>query len=379
MISVAVMLFALFNLSGVRYEPVVQVVPGQNLPAEVKCQRSNNNLDIAMFEGRLFLAFRTAPTHFASRRVHHYIISSHDFGKTWDFEAEVFMGSDMREPRFLVLGDRLIYYNFQAGKNMFSFAPKHIWAMERKSLGVWTEPRKVFKDGCVLWRAKVINGTAYATAYCGGEGEYTGGNAQIGIYFLTTKDGYNFEPVDPEKPIIATGGSETDFEIDRKGDLYAVIRNEAGDGKSWASKVCKAGAGNLSDWKCVDSEYKPDSPLVFKHNDEIYVIGRRSLGGPYDKGKRALPDSVETLYYLAHYWWTKKRTALYRLDKDTLSLEPILDFPSKGDTSFAGLVKLNENQYLMYNYSSDPEGKDRVWMSGQLHQTNIYSTIITFE
>jgi hypothetical protein len=304
-------------------------------------------------------------------------MSSADLGKSWDFEAKVFMGSDMREPRFLVVGDKLFYYNFQAGKNMFSFTPMHIWAMERKGLGSWTEPKQVFQPKCVLWRSKTIADQAYLTAYCG-EGEYTGGNAGIQIYLLTTKDGYNFEPVDPKKPVIATGGSETDFEIDRAGNLYGVIRNEAGDGNSWASKVCAAQAGDLANWKCVDTEYKPDSPLVFKHDDDIYVIGRRSLGGTYDRGDRWLPNSTESLYYLARYWWTKKRTALYRLDKEKLALEPVLDFPSKGDTSFAGLVQLNDNQYLMYNYSSDPEGKDRVWMSGQLHQTNIYSTVITF-
>ncbi len=373
----AVLAFAAFNLNGVSYTPLVKVAPGPNLPAEVKPMRSNNNLDIVMFQGRLFFAFRTAPNHFAGTKVVHYILSSSDLGKSWDFEAKVFMGSDMREPRFLVVGDKLFYYNFQAGKNMFSFTPEHDWMMERKALGSWTAPKQVFKDKCVLWRTKTIAGTAYATAYCG-EGEYTGGNAGIQIYLLFTKDGYNFEPVDPKKPVIATGGSETDFEIDRAGNLYGVIRNEAGDGKSWASKVCTAKAGDLANWKCVDTEYKPDSPLVFQHKDEIYVIGRRSLGGAYDRGDRWLPNSTESLYYLARYWWTKKRTTLYRLDKATLKLEPVLDFPSKGDTSFAGLVPLNENQYLMYNYSSDPEGKDRVWMSGQLHQTNIYSTVITF-
>jgi len=373
----AILAIALFGLSGVSYSPVVQVVPGPGMPAQIKKAVSNNNLDLAKYQGRIFLGFRAAPNHFAGTETRLYIVSTIDRRK-WDFEAEVYIGADMREPRFLAVDNKLMFYYFEAGKNPLSFTPKHIWAMERKGLGDWTEPKEVFNPGCVLWRSKLIEGKPYLTVYCG-EGEYTGGNAGIQIYLLTTKDGYHFEPVDPNHPVIATGGSETDFEIDRQGDLYGVIRNEAGDGKSWASKVCRAPAGDIANWNCVDSAYKPDSPLVFKHQDEIYVIGRRSLGGPYDKGDRWLPDSTETLYYLARYWWTKKRTALYHLDKEKLALEPILDFPTKGDTSFPGLIQLNENQYLMFNYSSDPEGKDRVWMSGQLHQTNIYSTIITFE
>jgi len=364
-------------LSDISYTPLVQVIPGPGLPPEVKLMKSNNNLDLTKHNGRIFLGFRTAPNHFAGTKTKLYIISTQD-QKNWDYDAEVFLGSDMREPRFLVLGDKLFFYFFQAGKNPLSFTPQYIYAMERKRAGEWTEPVKVFKPGCVLWRAKVIQGKAYATAYCG-EGEYTGGNAQIEIYFLTTKDGYNFEPVNPNKPVVATGGSETDFEIDSQGELYAVIRNEAGDGKTWASKVCKAPKPDITDWKCVETEYKPDSPLVFKHKDKIYVLGRRSPDGAYDKQKRWMVDSIETLYYLARYWWTKKRTTLYQLDKETLNLKPILDFPSKGDTSFPALISLDENSYLLYNYSSPVDGPDRIWMSGQLHPTYIYSTILKFE
>jgi len=375
--AAVLVLFSVGFFSGVSYSPLVQVVPGPGLPAQVNCQRANNNLDIIRFEDRIFLAFRTAPTHFAGTKTRLYIVSTRD-QKKWDYEAEVFLGSDMREPRFLALGNRLFFYFFQAGKNPFGFSPQHIFAMERKGPGDWTKPVPVFKESCVLWRSKVINGKPYLTVYCG-EGEYTGGNQQLDIYLLTTSDGYNFEPVDPSRPVVARGGSETDFELDRKGDLYGVIRNEGGDGKSWASKVCKAEAGSIADWHCKDTEYKPDSPLVFRHDDEIYVLGRRSLDGAFDKGDRWLPKSTQSLYYLARYWWTKKRTALYKIDKQNLKLEPILDFPSRGDTSFPGLIQLDDNRYLMFNYSSPPEGKDRVWMSGQLHQTFIYSTIISFD
>jgi hypothetical protein len=371
------LLSAALMLCAVSYSPLVQVVPGPGLPAPVKCLRSNNNLDIVNFDGKIFLAFRTAPTHFAGTKTHMYIVSSKD-QKKWDFEAEVFMGSDMREPRFLVLGNKLMFYYFQAGKSIVAFSPQHIYAMERKGPGEWTKPVPVFEQGCVLWRSKLIDGKPYITTYCG-EGEYTGGNSTLKIYLLTTSDGYKFTPVNPSRPVIATGGSETDFEIDSKGNLYGVIRNEGGDGKTWASHVCKAPAGDLTNWSCVETPYKPDSPLVFKHDDDIYVIGRRSLDGAFDKGDRWMADSVESLYYLARFWWTKKRTCLYKLDKDSLALVPVLDFPSKGDTSFAGLIKQDNDHYLMYNYSSDPNGKDRVWMSGQLHKTFIYSTVISFQ
>jgi hypothetical protein len=368
---------ALSLLAGVSYTPVVQVVPGPGLPPQVHCRGSNNNLDLVRFQDRLFLAFRTAPTHFASSKTRLYILSSQD-QKNWDYETEVFMGFDMREPRFLVLGDKLMFYYFEAGKNPFSFTPQHIYALERKGPAEWTDPVPVFQDQCVLWRAKVRNGRAYATVYCG-EGIYSGGNETIAIYFLTTADGFHFEPVNPERPVVATGGSETAFEFDAQGNLYTAIRNESGDGKTWGSKVCKASAADLTDWQCAVTPFKYDSPLMFRRGDEIYLIARRNIDGEYDKGDRWLPNSIEGLYYLARYWWTRKRTALYQLDQENLRFNPVLDFPSQGDTAFPALVPLDDNRYLLYNYSSPPEGKDRVWMSGQLTGTRIYSTILTFE
>lgn len=377
--SILAAILAALTLSSVSYTPLVQVAPGPGLPDRVKCMDSNNNLDIARFDGRLFLGFRTAPDHFAGRKTMLYIVSSADEGASWDYEAEVFLGSDMREPRFLALGHKLMFYFFQAGTNRFAFSPRFVFAMERRGPGDWTEPEKVFEPGCVIWRAKVRNNKAYVSAYCGGQEMYTGGNAAVGIHFLTTDDGYNFRDINPDRPVTATGGSETAFEFDADGTLYLTVRNEGGDGVSWGSKVCKALPDDYSDWQCNITPNKYDSPLMFRHEQDIYLIARRNVDGAYDKEDRWLPDPIETLYYMARYWWTKKRTALYRLDREALRMEVVLDFPSRGDTAFPGLVPIDGHSFLMYNYSSPPDGKDRVWMTGQLATTQIYSTVITFE
>ncbi len=374
----AALLFSVVCMAAVSYSPVVQVVPGPAMPPEVQCMGSNNNLDVAQFNGRTFLAFRTAPTHFASKKTRLYIVSSKD-RQAWDYETQVYIGADMREPRFLVVDDKLMFYFFEAGQNPLAFSPKHIWAMERKAPGQWTDPTPVFQTGCVLWRAKQRNDQVYITAYCGGDQMYKGGNEGVGIYFLTTTDGYDFQPLNPDRAVVSTGGSETAFEFDAQGNLYLAIRNEAGDGESWGSKVCKATPENLTDWKCEVTPFKYDSPLMFNHNDDIYLIARRNLDGEYDKGQRWMWDPAESLYYMARYWWTIKRTALYKLDKQNLVFEPLLDFPTTGDTAFPGLIKLDENSYLMFNYSSPPDGPDRFWMSGQLTGSQIYSTVITFE
>ena len=80
------------------------IIPGDTLPAQFQTFASNNNVDILFYEGRLYLAWRAAPNHFAGPDTHLYIMSSADGGQTWDFEHDIFLGTDMREPRLLAFG-----------------------------------------------------------------------------------------------------------------------------------------------------------------------------------------------------------------------------------------------------------------------------------
>lgn len=371
---------ALLCMSAVSYSPVVQVVPGPGLPDEVKCMDSNNNLDIVRYDGRLFLGFRTAPDHFAGRKTMLYIVSSADEGETWDYEAEVFMGTDMREPRFLALDDRLMFYFFQAGTNRFAFEPQFMFAMHRNGPGDWTEPVRIYEPGCIPWRAMEHKGKVYFTVHCGGAmfSEPAEGSRK-GVHLLTTTDGYNLEPINPDRPIPVSRGGETAFAFDDDDTLYLTLRSGGVPPESFASAVCKAEPDDYADWECVPTRQYYASPYMFAHGGEVYLIARWNVDGDYDKGWRWMPDPMEALAYEARHWWTKKRTALYRLDKETLTMEKVFDFPSKGDTAFPGMVRIDEDSYLMYNYSNDPEGKDYVWMTGQLGKTNIYSTVISFE
>ena len=219
------------------------------------------------------------------------------------------------------------------------------------------------------------------TAYRGGENIYNGKREPMDVELLTTDNGYSWRPVDPQRRVIYRGGgSEADFEIADDGTLFGVIRNEAGDETGWGSKVCRAPAGDIANWECRSDPRKFDSPLVFKHAGEIYLIARRNRtrSGKYDLGWRWLPDTLQELCYLAAYWLTPKRTALWRFDRDRLRIDWLLDLPSRGDTSFPALVPLNDRQYLLFNYSSPLAGPDKAWIWGQLTATNIYANVITF-
>lgn len=357
------------------------VVPSGNLPAEVTPQHSNNNLDVVRHDGRVFFAFRTGPTHFASDKVVMYVLSSADQRK-WDFEASFFRATDLREPRFLSWNGKLFLYFAVLGKRQMDFEPQGMMVSEYLSPGKWSEPEWFLEKGFIPWRTKTIDGKPYMLAYRGGENIYDFMKSSYEeLHWLTTRDGRKWEAVVPGKPMVYKGGcSETDFAFLDDGGLVAVCRNELGDQDGFGSKICRAEAEALADWKCKRDFKKYDSPLVFKHGGGVYLVGRRNISksGKFDlkEGKRTDPRSG--LSYQADYWRRPKRCSLWRVDPDKLEVTFIDDLPSKGDTCFASVIPMSENQYMLYNYTSPVDGPDVSWNNGQLGKTLIYRILLTF-
>jgi len=84
----------------------------KRLPNEVKIKASNNCLSIANYDGRLFIAWRSAPFHFASKKTKMFVMSSADDGENWDFEYKIELGADVREPYLVETEGRFFLYFF---------------------------------------------------------------------------------------------------------------------------------------------------------------------------------------------------------------------------------------------------------------------------
>lgn len=358
----------------VSYTPWEQIIPGEGLPAELEIQSANNNLDIVNYQGRFFLVFRTAPTHFASSRTRLYVLSSED-RKQWDHEIDFQIGADLREPRFLILNGRLILYFLQGGKKMLEFDPGQTFAIERIGPREWTDPKPVFKPGYVMWRFKSRGDTAYAAVYYG-QGLYDATTSKGEVRLLTSKDGFTYEPITDHPQVTLPGAEEPEFEFDEAGNLVILIRLELYGG----SLLCTAPYDNLGEWTTYHSPFKYDSSCMFRQEDTFYVIARRNLAGAHQRMPAWLGEGLRRMADLAFYSLTRKRTALYRIDFETKSLIPLFDFPSRGDTAFAGITPLGNQQgtYWVANYTCDLKGPDWPWLFGQLIGTRIYGTTLTF-
>lgn len=362
----------------------MQVVPSAGVPVET--QNSRNNLDVVVFDERTFLAFRTAPTHFASEETELHVVSSTD-EETWTLEASYHLGRDLREPRFLVVDDELVLYFAVLGTSSIDFEPGGARRVTRRPDGSWTEPAEVFEDDFIPWRTRVVDGRPMAIGYTGGAGVYdvetdTASTSlpALEVQWLTTDDGWDWTPFADTAVVWTGGGSETDLALTPTGDVVAVMRNEAGDQDGFGSKICTAPAAARSDWTCSHDPRKYDSPLVFSHGGRIWLIGRRNLtpSGHYDVAEDTLDHAAASLANQAAYWNAPKRCSLWEVDPESRTASFVLDLAGRGDTCFASILPLGDHRYAVYNYSSPVDGPDVTWLEGQLGETFLYRQILTF-
>ncbi|MCA9562028.1 MAG: hypothetical protein KC561_01000 [Myxococcales bacterium] len=354
----------------------VQLVPSAALP--VTPQDANNNLGAVLHDGRMFFAWRTAPTHFASAEVQMIIMSTEDH-ENWSLETVIDLDTDVREPEFLSWNGELYFYFARLGTDSTAFEPGDMLMSHYEGPGDWSEPVSIW-DNFIPWSIQVIDDVPYMLGYTGGENIYEFDGEPQRVYWLTTTDGMNWVPVFDDHPVVLEGGiSETDFVFLEDGSLVAVSRNEAGDDTGFGMRICRAEPESLWDWQCVTDRKKYDSPELFTHDGDVYLVGRRNVTetGYYDLGRNGERSELAAAYQGA-YWTAPKRCSLWQVDPESLSVTWILDLPSKGDTCFPDVIPLSEDDYLVYNYSSEFDQDDDIaWFQGQIRPTIIYWTVLT--
>lgn len=356
------------------YVPILQQtsqwIPSAGLPAGLKLRRSNNNVAITFFDDRLFLAFRSAPNHFASKKAKMIVLSSRDLGGSWDLEQEIALQTDVREPNFLVTDEFLVFSFFEAGKKATSFDPKRLWRLRRfpgfQNWGereVWGEPKEI------VWDIKNRKGRFYMTSYKGNH--YKDGEPQIELRFKTSADGINWSSLtsQPSGKVYVGGVSESSFEFNSRGDLWAVTRNEDGDRTGFGGHLVTAAAHSLGEWMFPDRSdpHRYDSPRMFRHGNDLYLVARRDPKKVYDSADPGMAFDFRRMFNLGTYSLRPKRTALYKIDEANRQVMWLFDFPSAADTAFPSILRMGADDYWIANYSSPVEFAKKSWLFGQVH------------
>jgi hypothetical protein len=377
------------------------IVPA-NIPKEVPMGASNNNLAITMYHDRLWMAFRSAPVHFASEKTKMFVVSSPDLGKTWRYEHTVDMATDVREPQLIVMNDQLIFYYVELGKDPAAFEPHHVWREIMAADGTWSaRVDGGFEPETMIWEMKIRNGIVWTTAYKGNHYSTTQ-PSDISVFFKKSVDGINWVDVDPAHPVVYKGGvSEVGWDFDADGNFWGVGRNEDGDDSGFGSHVFFAAKDSLGVWTHPDKSnaYRFDSPRMLISGGEFYLIARRNISyvdekeelfmtWPYDLGVQSGTVAQRRVAYLAAYSLLPKRTSVYHLNRTTKTVEWLKDLPGCSDTTFPSYVQLDSagKKFLVANYSNpvldNPNTKRWPWIMGQLttdYGTQIYMTTLTFQ
>ena len=339
------------------------MVPSDGLPEHLNLKKANNNLDLIQFQNKFYLAFRNSTNHFASRKARIIVISTVDL-QTWQHETTIHLNNDLREPRFFEHDEKLFLYFFEGGNKMLRFEPNDMYFVFKSGLE-WTEPLSANLTGFVPWRVKKQNGLLYMSAYYGKDLYKMKGDHSV-VHLFTSFDGISWTKIS-EKPQLSHERevSESEFIFDSDGNLWGVARLEM-DG----SYTFFASKDSIHHWRHKYSEYKYDSPIIFEEKDNIFLVARRNM---YKDGK-FLQFPGKPKRNLLKYSLTKKKTAIFKLDKIKMEWVHLKDFRSTGDTAFPAITKLENGNYLLMNYSSNIEKREKNWICGQLGKTYIYST-----
>lgn len=354
-----------------------------NLPPEVQSQRSNNNVSITIFENRLFLAYRTSLTHFASKKTKLYVISSLN-GIDWEFEAEVSNQTDLREPQLMVLDHQLHFFFFEGGSNPFKFKPTQMLKLTRLAPGVWTNPVPFLEKGEVPWEMKTRKAVNYLSSYSGPHYNLTG-KSNLNVMFKKIVNGDVFLSADEtaRTSVVYNGGvSETGWEFDTDGNLWAVLRNEDGDENGFGSQLMFAPKDKLNKWQKMGPIDRNCymSPKMFRVGKELYLIGRKQLGKkPFGRTSFEAPMVWQRLNNWIPHSLTPKGTGLYRINRTTNKIDFVMDLPGHGDTAFPSVYRLSEKEFLISNYTSPLHKPKRSWLNGQLKPTQVYLMKLKFK
>jgi hypothetical protein len=102
------------------------------------------------------------------------------------------------------------------------------------------------------------------------------------------------------------GVSELGWAFTLDGELWSVMRNEDGDDSGWGSRIGKAKPESMGNWELFPKDKSDpniyESPRMFRHGDDLYLIARRDNTGVYwDHSLDYLPWDVEHSYILGSY------------------------------------------------------------------------------
>jgi hypothetical protein len=287
--------------------------------------KHNAFTDLIRWRDKWYCTFREADAHVGGDGKLR-VLESTD-GKTWQSAALIAEeGIDLRDPhlsitpddRLMIVGGGSVY---RGTSKLQGRQPRVAFSTDGRT---WTPTQRVLAEGDWLWRVTWHAGKAYGVSYTTGAAD----KGDWKITLVVSADGTHFDPVTvlnvPGRP------NETTLRFLANGDMMAMVRREGGSTFGWLG----TSRAPYKDWHWHETKHRFGGPNFIQLPDgRLWGVSRSYPGGA--------------------------KTALARMTPE--SYEPVLTFPSGGDTSYAGLVW--HEGLLWVSYYSAHEGKTSIYLA----------------
>ncbi len=302
--------------------------------------KGNHNAftDLIRFKGRWFCAFRESQAHVAPEAVIRLLSSKN--GRDWESASVIEMpGHDLRDPKLSVSPDGKLL-EVLAGDtiregNQPATSTRNFIARSKDGVR-WSQVEYVGPDQEWLWRITWHKKTAYGAAY--DVHPETRASRQFFTRLYFSEDGLKFSPLaDPLCKEV--GSNEATIRFAKDGTAYVLQRRDGPNGAN--SAFLGTSQAPYKEWTWKDLGVFFGGPNFIQIPDGRWIAAGRMLR-PNEDGKKV------------------PRTVVCELDVKQGELRPLLDLPSGGDTSYAGLQYYGD---LWVSYYSSHEGKTSIYLA----------------
>jgi hypothetical protein len=320
--------------------------------------RHNENTDMIAWNGALWLVHRTALSQTLGPNSALHVYQSTDNGASFHETARIEAPTDrdIRDPCFYVVGGRLFIKALTRVTPPITESNRDT-DVDTVAVGMssadginWTDKQPIGPHGWSFWRIKENAGIYYTAAYEDGD---------QAVVLFTSTDGLTWTPGPLVYGVSADATVETELTFMPTGKLLALVRTDGtdaellGDQGRLRTQICWSDPPYTS-FRCpaVFMRQRLDGPLTFFWKGRLFVVARKHLQGT-----------------------GRKRTSLFEIrgdfDGGDLSIGEWGELPSAGDTSYAGVVPIDDTHVMVSWYSGDLQ-LDQAWVLAMFNLTSIW-------
>ena len=333
---------------------------GTNHDCRTAVCKHNENTDLFRWHGAVWFVHRTAESQVLGPNSSLRIYRSRNRGRSFELQAVLPAPDDrdVRDPSFYEVGGRL---HIKAITRLANFGLRDtnvdsIAVETHSDDGVtWSPFQPIGPVRWGFWSVREHDGVHYSAAYEDGD---------LRVQLFRSTDGVQWTGGPIVYDVSADTPLETELVFMPSGRLLALVRMDGTDLEILGS------AGRLRTKICwADPPYdtfacpaelngvRLDGPRAFFWRRRLFVVARKHFLAPE----------------------IRKRTALYEitgtLDGGPLAISEWGELPSAGDTSYAGVARVDARRVLVTWYSSPPTD-DINWVLGLIGQTDIWQATI---